>query len=161
MDSTQLGRALCRLQAHTVGVVYRAFLSEECTELQWVRQDAMLPCWTSAWKRCHATLDEYHAGAGEGIPAEPDSITIFDVIPLLFERFILHAVAEGIPAGKKLLMDEGGQYRHRIWHVGFTLGLLLLQAVSSEKPKLIWQRHSDITLWVWRTACTLCGYCAT
>ena len=88
-------------------MVYLAFLSEECTELQWVRQDAMLPCWTSAWERCHATLDEYHAGAGEGIPAEPDSITIFDVIPLLFERFILHAVAEGIPAGKKIVDGRG------------------------------------------------------
>lgn len=36
-------------------------------------------------------LGTNHARAGEGIPAQPNSIALFDIAPLVLQRLVVHA----------------------------------------------------------------------
>lgn len=40
----------------------------------------------------HIGSQTNHARAGKRIPAEPDAIAVFDIAPLVFQRFVVHLV---------------------------------------------------------------------
>ena len=51
---------------------------------------AKLPKEPSDYKSCGLTIASYHARARKDVPAEPDTVTVLYLTPLIFQRLIVH-----------------------------------------------------------------------
>jgi hypothetical protein len=50
-------------------------------------------------------ISTYHARAGKGIPAQANSIALFNLVPLVFESFVIHFCKVASVAGVVLVRE--------------------------------------------------------
>jgi hypothetical protein len=130
----------CTRQAHIEAVGCPSSLSKVCRGRQWEQRGERLPVArisiSSIAVRPQKVLKTarpftHHTRAGEGIPAETDTITVLDLTPLVLESFEVGHVDGGC-------VIEGSWWRDRwrsryiggaVWNAGFA-GLINLRRSS-------------------------------
>jgi hypothetical protein len=82
-------------------MVYPASPSKGCRELRLEQRVSKLPREVSEGNSCRPSIVFYHASAGECVPTESNAITILHLVPLVFQRLIVHLGEEEQREGSK------------------------------------------------------------